>query len=162
MASHKTYTGNEQRRNAGFTLIEVLLVLALVSMIVGLTLFFDVNSYRGDAFHAERNILVVALQSARADALNNINQSRHGVAINPDGYSGYVIFEGNEYASSDSAQRKEIPASYPITLDSTSPNEVVFKQLSGDTTFSGELILLDSLRNTSTTISINNEGKIGY
>ncbi len=147
----------------GFTLIEVLIVLALITMLAGTSLFFDINIYRGDSFRAERNILVVALQTARADALNNINQKRHGVAIYPAGYKGYVVFEGNDFASSDVSTRKEIPASYAVTLDASSPDEVVFWQLSGDSKdFSGEIILIDSLRNASATIAINHEGKIGW
>ena len=162
MVLHKTCIARTSRRGEGFTLIEVLLVLAVISMIVGATLFFDVNGYRGDSFRAERNNLVVALQSARADALNNVNQHKHGVAINPAGYKGYVIFEGDTYASSDVTSRKDIPASYPVTLDVSSPSEVVFSQLSGNANMSGELILLDTLRNASTTIVINYEGKIGF
>ncbi len=162
MALHKTFNDKRVSSTRGFTLIEVLIVLTLITMIAGLSLFFNIDMYRGDSFRAERNILVVALQTARADALNNINQKKHGVAINPTGYEGYVVFEGNNFASSEPNTRKEIPASYGIELDALSPDEVVFSQLSGNANFEGEIILIDPLRNASATIAINNEGKIGW
>jgi prepilin-type N-terminal cleavage/methylation domain-containing protein len=147
--------------SAGFTLIEVLVVMGILVTILGSSLFFDVSNYRGEAFRAERNNLVVALETARADALNNMHQSKHGVAINPGGYAGYVIFEGTSYAVSDPATRTLIPASYTVTLEPPSPSEVVFTQLSGDTGFSGDIVLRDSERNATTSIRINYEGKIG-
>lgn len=162
MALHKTFNDKRVSSTRGFTLIEVLIVLTLITMIAGLSLFFNIDMYRGDSFRAERNILVVALQTARADALNNINQKKHGVAINPDGYAGYVVFEGNDFASSEVNTRKEIPASYGVELDASSPDEVVFSQLSGNANFDGEIILIDPLRNASATIAINHEGKIGW
>jgi len=162
MVSPKTFNDRSIDTVKGFTLIEVLIVLALITVIAGLSLFFNIDMYRGDSFRAERNILVIALQTARADALNNISQMRHGVAINPGGYAGYVIFEGNDYASSEPDTRKEIPASYGVTLDASSPDEVVFTQLSGNANFDGEIILIDTLRNASATIAINHEGKIGW
>lgn len=149
-------------QRAGFTLIEVLVVLSIITMIIGATLIFDVNSFRGEAFRGERAALVVALQTARADALNNINQSKHGVKINPSGYNGYVIFEGNSYVSSDPDLREEIPASYPVTLGLASPDEVIFSQLSGDTNFNGTVVLVDPQRNMTAEIIINHEGKIGW
>ena len=138
------------------------MVLGLVTILLGSTLFFDVTSYRAQSFRAERNNLVVALQTARADSLNNINQSKHGVAINPGGYAGYVLFEGDSFAASNPATRVSIAASYPVTLASTSPQEVVFAQLSGDTGFSGQLLLTDVERQATSAIVINYEGKIGW
>ncbi len=163
MELRKTFIDNEVSGRGGFTLIEVLVVLSLITIVIGSTLFFDINMYRGEAFRAERENLVIALQTARANALNNINQHKHGVAINPGGYEGYVVFEGNDYASSDPTSWKEIPSSYNIDLD---PNpvflkEVVFSQLSGDVSLPGDIKLLDPLRNTFTTITVNHEGKIG-
>lgn len=165
MALRKIFTnsfGGTQRSRSGFTLIEILMVLAIVSMIISATLIFDINSYRGEAFRAERNIVVIALQTARANALNNINQEKHGVKINPSGFNGYVVFEGNDYASSDPLLHDRIPALYTTTLDPGSPSEVVFSQLSGDANFDGEIVLHDPERNMTANIVINHEGKIGW
>ncbi len=161
MVLRKTST-NKLRTHQGFTLIEVIVVLAIITMIIGATLIFDINSFRGEAFRGERNNLVVALQTARADALNNVNQSKHGVKINPSGFSGYVIFEGNSFGSSTPSLREEIATSYPVTISSSSPDEIIFTQLSGDANFDGEVVLIDEERNATTSIVINHEGKIGW
>ncbi len=152
---------NRKNSLTGFTLIEVLVVLGIVTMIIRATLMFDVNSFRGEAFRGERNTLVVALQTARADALNNINQQKHGVKINPSGFKGYVIFEGNTFASSDTSLHNEIPSLYTIELAPGSPDEIVFSQLSGNADFDGEIVLKDPERALTTNIVINHEGKIG-
>lgn len=151
----------------GFTLTELLIVVSIITLLAGLTLFVDLNSYRGDAFRAEVSSFGGALQTARADALNNINQARHGVAIHPDGCDGYVIFEGNDYAAANRALDVCIKASYGgVTISPSS--EVVFDQLSGNaltntgSNYDGVITLTDPNRNMTATISINHEGKISW
>jgi prepilin-type N-terminal cleavage/methylation domain-containing protein len=153
---------NNQKETTGFTLIEVLVVLGIVSVLLSSTLFFNFDTYRGDAFRAEGKILQSLLQTARADAMNNIGQQPHGVALHPDGYNGYVIFEGEDYAHADIHTLVQIPESYHISLSLDSPHEIVFSQLSGDADFQGEIILIDAERQASTSIYINYEGNISY
>src|SRR3989344_6733140 len=156
-------------RNNGFTLIELLIVVGIIAVLLSIFFFTDFNSYRGDAFRAEVSALGGALQRARADAFNNITQARHGVAIHPDGYDGYVIFEcgsGCEnYATIDPARDIRINASYGVTI---APTEVIFNQLSGDAVtstrsqYDGDVTLTDPSRNVTAKISINHEGKISW
>jgi prepilin-type N-terminal cleavage/methylation domain-containing protein len=166
MASPRTSTAKEviglSTKPRGFTLIEVIIVIGIISILGGLSLFIDLNSYRGDAFRAERAALVTALQTARADALNNINENRHGVAIHPSGYNGYIIFEGDSYASSTHLLDEKMESSYSVDISSTSPSEIVFDQLSGNANYDGNIVLIDPARQSSTTISINHEGKISW
>ena len=146
----------------GFTLIEMLIVIGLVGVIATMSLFIDINSFRGDAFRSEVNNLGIALQTARADALNNIDEKSHGVAINPSGYSGYVIFEGNDYSTRDVSKDENMESSYKVTFGLTSPTEVVFEQLSGDANYDGDITIIDPNRNMQALISINHEGKISW
>ncbi len=150
-----------RKYDGGFTLMEILVVLGLVGMIGALSLFTDLNNYRGNAFREEVNILGTALQTARADALNNIDQNRHGVAIHPGGYDGYIIFEGDNYATRITSLDVNIKSSYGITPPAL-PTEIVFDQLSGDANYDGDIVLTDPERNMNATISINHEGKISW
>ncbi len=145
----------------GFTLIETLVVLATLVLVAGLVLFFDLNNYRGSAFRAERSTIITVLESARANALNNIDQASHGVAIHPpDHPDSYVLFEGSSYAASDISTREVIDASYPVTI---TPIEVIFSQLSGNANYDGTIALVDAARNNFTfTISVNREGRIHW
>jgi prepilin-type N-terminal cleavage/methylation domain-containing protein len=146
----------------GFTLMEMLVVIGLVGVIATMSLFIDINSFRGDAFRTEVNSLGIALQTARADALNNVDQKQHGVAINPGGYDGYVIFEGNTYDTRDTSKDEDTKSSYKVMFTPTSPTEIVFEQLSGNANYEGDITLLDPNRNITAVISTNYEGKISW
>jgi prepilin-type N-terminal cleavage/methylation domain-containing protein len=147
---------------SGFTLMEMLIVIGLVAVVASMSLFIDINSYRGDAFRSEVNNLGIALQTARADVLNNIDQEKHGVAINPAGYDGYVVFEGDTYTTRDITKDEETKASYDVTFGSMSPTEIVFEQLSGNANYDGDITIVDPNRNMTALISINHEGKISW
>lgn len=154
---------NIKKSGAGFTLMEVLIVMGIVGIFMAASLFMDMSSYRGDAFRSEEDSLATSLQTARADALNNINQQKHGVAIHPGGYDGYVIFEGETYATRDVSHDEDIKASYNVTFSPATPSEVVFEQLSGNIiSGAGDITLMDSSRNMTATISTNYEGKISW
>lgn len=146
----------------GFTLIEMIIVMGILSLLAAMTLFMEINNYRGDAFRSEVNSLGIGLQTARADALNNINQKQHGVAVHPGGYDGYIIFEGGSYATADHSLDQSTKASYGVSFAPTSPGEIIFDQLSGDANYDGDITLIDPERNMTAVISINHEGKISW
>lgn len=163
MASRKIYILNSVQLKSGFSLIEVLLVLAIVGVLLSGTLFFTNNYYRDTSLQNERQFLMSLLYTARADAMNNIDGLPHGVAFFPAGFSGYVLFSGNDYDSSDILTRKMIPINYPAALAATAPAFITFKQLSGDASYNGEIVLIDTNRaNATTGIITNYAGKIGW
>lgn len=147
---------------AGFTLIEVIIVVAIMGMVLSCSLFFTTNQLKRESLLSQRLLLVTALQTARADAMNNVKQIAHGVVLYPASFDGFVIFSGLDYASSNGMSQRQIPSVYATVLASSSPREIVFSQLSGDANYSGEIILLDNTTNSSTSITINYEGKIGW
>ncbi len=161
MASHKIFTVNREREG-GFTLIELLVVIGIIAVLATLSLFVDLNSFRGDAFRSEVTSLGTALQTARADALNNVDEEKHGVAIHPSGCDGYVIFEGTSSTTANHALDNCVKASYGVNFFPSSPTEIVFDQLSGNTNFDGNITIVDPNRNISTTITINHEGGISW
>jgi prepilin-type N-terminal cleavage/methylation domain-containing protein len=162
----------------GYTLIELLIVVGLVLMLIAIALFTDLHNYLGDAFRGERRMLVTVLQTARADALNNVDQASHGVALHPaDHPQDYVTFEGDDYDASDPSSRRVFIATYPTDIDPSSPSEIVFCQLSGDATrgvaagtacedhanaFEGDITLVDRIRRLTLAVSIDSEGAISW
>ena len=163
MASRKICT-----RKRGFTLIETLIVLGTVAFLISLSLFFDMNSYRGAALRAEESTIVIALQTARADSLNNVHQSPHGVALYPaDHPNSYVIFEGQSYAGRVIERDVVLDAGYFVQLTQTSPLEVDFEQLTGNAmvggaNYDGDIGLVDPARQMNVSIHINHEGGISW
>ena len=146
-------------RSRGFTLTEMLVVIGVIVMFIGVSLVFDINNLRGNAFRAEVKTIITLLQTARADSLNNVDQSAHGRKF----LSGkYVLFEGFSYASSTPEASQTIDSSYSVTLSPASP-EVVFNQLSGDDIgYTGQIVVTDPQRGLSSVIVLNQEGAISW
>ncbi len=160
MASRNHSPHTSTKAVPAFTLIEILVVVGLLVVIGAFTAAIGYDSYRVGALHGEEHTLTSVLQKARAEALNNIGQSPHGVAIFPTTHpSSYVAFEGADYASADHALDEIIDSTYPVTI-ATPPAEVVFEQLSGESNYSGVITITDPVRGISATIFLNSEGRI--
>jgi prepilin-type N-terminal cleavage/methylation domain-containing protein len=159
MALRKTFTA----KNRGFTLVEMLIVIGMIAMLGSVMLFIDLNSYRGDSFRAERSQVVTLLGQARIDALNNVSEEPHGLALYPaDAPGSYVLFAGTSYAASAVSTRQPYKSAYKINIGAGSPSEVVFEQLSGNSNFSGTITLQDPNRDFSYDITLNHEGGISW
>ena len=82
-----------ESREAGFTLMEVLLVIGMFVILAGFGLFVSMETYRGSNYHSDRSLLIAVLERARAEAINNIcsggscaDGAAHGVHIQSDKY----------------------------------------------------------------------------
>lgn len=172
MVLHRTLTqGN--KKTSGFTIIEVLISLALVSLIFSLGMFFSTDLYRGFSVSSERNKVLSILQRVRGQSMSNINQTRHGLRFDDISGIKYIIFECptglgcNEF--SDDYIHYEIDSSYEIGIDSpVLPIDIIFEQISGDcvetTTFDcrEENPLVISGSSNKYEIRINKQGRIDW
>jgi prepilin-type N-terminal cleavage/methylation domain-containing protein len=147
---------NRTKNSAGFTLLELLIVMGLFAIILSFGLAIGFDSFRRDTLKTERTNLVSALQKARSQAVNNIDNNMHGFYF--DG-ANYIVFEGTSFATRDTSRDLFIPRNSTISLSGL-PHGVVFEQLSGDATPAGVIVLEDGI--SSTTISINEEGRIEW
>src|SRR3989344_1210319 len=151
----KTYNQNNivSGRQSGFTLIEMLVTLGLAGIIllIGLPMGFD--AYQRYAFASDKSIFINALQKARIRAASNVAQTEHGIKIGDD---RYIIFRGPSYVGSTTDEI--INKNANLTISGTS--EIVFSQLSGDSSFNGELVISDSFRTAK--INTNSEGGISW
>ncbi len=140
----------------GFTFIEIIMVVAILMMLAGLGFVFGIDFYKTYSIDTERNIVSSILQKARSRAQNNFNQSPHGVYFQSDNY--YVIFQGNSFVARNVAYDQLVPKNQTISVSGIS--EIIFEQLSGDSSVAGDVILNNSRR--ISIISINNEGGINW
>ncbi len=145
--------------NTGFTLVEVILVIGILTMLGGFGLFISMDFYRGYSLRASRNTLVSTLHRARSQSLSNIDQSPHGVRIEK---TQYTIFEGPTYASRSAALDEVIGAEPTVTISasSTLPIDIIFAQLDGSVAASNTVAVGNGVK--TYTISINNEGTIDW
>lgn len=147
----------------GFSLIEVVLVIALVSLCAGYGMFFSMDSYRSHSFYTDRDALVSLLQHARAESMSNIcggtgctGGLQHGAVVESD---RYVLFEGANYSTRDASQDITIERS-PL-MSATGLTEAIFAVGSGDVATTGTIYLSDASHHESD-ISIGSEGQISW
>lgn len=146
------------RRDNGFTLIELIIVLAITTTILGVGFFVSLDAYRQHVFQSERTVLVSVLQKARSRALSNMYQSAHGVCYEEP---NYIIFRGTTCASGLFGN-EEIPSNISLARASRFSNSfptVIFTPLSATTTPTS-IALTDGVRNAS--IDIKYEGTINW
>jgi Tfp pilus assembly protein FimT len=128
--------------------------MAFIAIVGAFTMLVSMDSYRGYTFHTERDVLIAALQHARAQAVGNVclgagctTGKAHGVYIQPD---KFVIFQGSSYATRDTAQDSVIPAATSVLHSGIS--EVVFSELSGNSSTPGTISVSANGRTSDITI----------
>jgi prepilin-type N-terminal cleavage/methylation domain-containing protein len=143
----------------GFTLTEILIVVGLITMIGIIVPIFNSNTLHKESFEAEIEKITDLLFKARHNSQNNINQSKHGVFIQNE---GYTLFEGNSFALSEPQNNIFIKSEYPIQIATTSIVEIIFNESSAEVTNKGEIMVTDKFTNKVVSIKINHEGQIDY
>jgi Tfp pilus assembly protein FimT len=111
----------------GFTLFETLLVLSLASIIGTLTLTNGISYFNRSMAGIDRAELVAAFREARAEAQNSSNY--YGVHVTN---AGFVLFEGESYASRKQINDSTFTFITPEVLSSTSSQDTIFEPLSAD------------------------------
>ncbi|MEK9177138.1 MAG: prepilin-type N-terminal cleavage/methylation domain-containing protein [Patescibacteria group bacterium] len=141
----------------GFTLIEVMIALGLLAVAGAMTVLMGVDSVARSVAIGERDTAVTLLETARTEALANIDEMAHGVHI---GSTEYVVFTtASDYASRDQTKDNPYPRETAVTI--SGPTDVIFSQLSGGVGAGvGTLTFADGAQ--STTIGINAEGRIDW
>lgn len=153
-----TLIGTSLRENrvsgnrSGFTLIELILVVAIIGLLVGLfgsvgTSFLVRNNTQNTT-----NDLVSSLRVAQLNSISGKRDSTWGVKI----ISGQiVVFAGTSYASRITTFDENVSFASPVTI---SPNnaEIVFAKNTGTTTAT-TLTITNNIGETITVL-VNNQG----
>jgi prepilin-type N-terminal cleavage/methylation domain-containing protein len=148
-------SGKKIISQSGFSLLEILVVLGMFVLISGFALVISIDSFRSHNFGSEQELVVGLLQKARSQAMDNIDQTPHGVHFTSSNYS---IFEGPTYTSGI-----DFPVGSGITPSGAT--DVVFAQLSGQVAGANpplKIVLKDNTTGKTFNIFINNEGQINY
>lgn len=136
----KSQTASKDKTNSGFSMIEVLISIAIASIIFLAGYFTNIESFSRELLISEHLTLVSVLQKARNSAMNNIYASVHGVHVEDD---AYVIFRVTPYDVNEPTN-EEIPRNEKVTISGL--DEVIFSQLSGEPDRAGEFNLSDGIR----------------
>jgi len=141
--------------NRGFTVLEIMVAVGLITIIGSLALFVSMDFYRSYNLDTEVETFITLISRARGRAVNNIDAMSHGVYIDEE---NVTLFRGNNYQTRDEELDEIFKRSQAFEVEGL--EEIVFDQLTGETTASGTVTIQGQGR--STTISINNEGRIDW
>lgn len=140
----------------GFTIIELLLVIAIVSVFGAMSWFFGLDMLRSHQLHSQKEQALNLLQIARQKAVSNENEKSYGVRVESN---KLTMFEA-PFGTNPSTDYV-LPITGNVTADSTSlPLDIIFSQLSGNTT--AVSFSLQNSANTNFTVSVNEQGGIDW
>ncbi len=140
----------------GFTLVELLLSVAIMTMLIGLSLpVYETFVRRNDLDLTAQNI-AGAIRRAETYARGAKNDSTWGIEFLS---SGVTIFKGSTYSTRDTSydETVSLPGSVSISGDS----EMIFSKLSGAPDAAGT-VSLSSSTNDTRTIAVNAKGMVSY
>jgi prepilin-type N-terminal cleavage/methylation domain-containing protein len=138
----------------GFSLIEVVIVIAIVAFVASIGTVFSMGSISRSYALSERDLLVALLTQTRAKALANVHESAHSVHI---ATSTYVLYEGTTFASNNPTNR-HVPRVSRTTLSGI--GTVSFSPLYANTATSGVITVVGDTQTYE--VEINSVGMINW
>jgi len=144
------------RTPRGFTLLEVLLSIAMITALAGVSLpLYQSFQVRNDLHVAATT---VAQSFRRAQVLSQASDAdtTWGVKVQS---GSTVVFQGASYAARDTTEDEIFDV--PTTIVPTGLNEVVFAKFTGDPSTTGTVTLTSSTSEVAS-ITINSRGTVTY
>lgn len=161
----------KQRNLDGFTLLELLLVIAILSIIlmsgVSVTYSYFVRTQVDNAI----SVLIETLRRTQTLSRNAVDDSAWGVKINE---RSVILFKANDgdadgnpdsysQASRDESMDREYDLPGEVNIASTGQVEIIFNKLTGEPRIGSLLtIRVDSTSDYSREIKVNQLGAIDY
>ena len=144
------------RRQKGFTLIEMLLSVGIISLLVGISLPIYVSFQTRNDLEVTAQSIVSMLRRAQTYARNGNNDSTWGVAIQA---GNATLFKGGSFAARDNTYDETTAISSATSVSGL--GEVVFAKLSAAPSTTGS-VTLTAGSNDIRTITINGKGMVDY
>lgn len=140
----------------GFTLIEVLLSVAILTILTGLSLPVYESFMRRNDLDITAQQLAASLRRAQTYARSVNHDTVWSVRVQP---TVVTLFQGTDYASRNTAYDESF--SVPSTVTTSGLSEIQFAKLSAAPNTSGT-ITLTSNANATRTITVNAKGMVEY
>lgn len=145
---------NQLKTNTGFTLLEILVVLSIITVLIGVSIGVYGSLRNRSALDVDAQKIVSALRLARNRTLASQNTSSHGVHFETSDDS-FTNFEGSTYNPADPNNKTVFLNSriefLNIQLLGSAPDSI-FSRLSGQTLQDGFIEIADTSDSTETRI----------
>jgi prepilin-type N-terminal cleavage/methylation domain-containing protein len=142
----------------GFTLVEILIVIGLISFFGVMGVIVGIDTYQRYIFRSDVDKVVALLQKARSSAVNNVNKQKYGVYLGDT--SNFILFRGTSYNPSDTFNYKVERSRIATSTNTCTGGQVIFDQLTGNIPANCEIVIAE--RNKVSTTTINMQGGINY
>jgi len=139
----------------GFTLLEILLVIGIISILLVFTVPIGLDFYKSQQLETQTQSIIQALRRAQLKAMAVELDSSFGVYF---GVSNYTLFKGNSYLDLSRDVRYDEIFDLPEIIDLSGLSEVVFSKFEGKPNITGSIVL--SSDSDIKTININQVGRI--
>lgn len=148
---------NRKKSLTGFTLIELMIVVALIIMFSALTLPMSFSFFQEATLKDQVRNIENSLRKAQAMAITGRGDSSAGVKITQ---SECIIFEGESFEKR--REEVDIIIPFPVTLSISGADEIVFQKSTGLLAFppEEEVSITVTFGDSSKEITINSQGKI--
>lgn len=137
----------------GFTILEILIVLGIVSILISLSASPGLDFYRSQQIESKSREIVQNLRRSQMKAMSSESDSSFGIYFTTN---SYTLFKGDNYALRQSGFDEVFEIPSIITLSGLS--EIVFSKLEGEPNVTGDIILTSNSQ--TRTININELGRI--
>lgn len=144
------------RRDNGFTLIEILLSVGIISLLVGASLPVYVSFQTRNDLEVTTQSVVSMLRRAQTYARAGNGDSQWGVAVQA---GSATLFKGAAFTSRDTAYDEIAIISSATSVSGL--GEIVFAKLSAAPSTTGS-ITLSATTNDTRMITINGKGMVNY
>lgn len=144
-------------RQRGFTLLEVLLSVSIITILVGMSLpLYQTFQVRND-LDITAEAIASSLRRAQVYARGVNGDAQWGVEVQS---TAVTLFRGAVFASRDPTYDE--PTSIPASMSVSGLTEVLFSKLTGAPSTTGNIVLTTTNTNDTRTININAEGMVSY
>ncbi len=148
----------KRKGQKGFTLLEIIIVIALIALFSALIAPVGMDFYRSENIERQANLLKKNLELARDQAISGKLDSAWSIKFEEN---KYTIFKGDDWGGRNETYDKEfnIPSSMEIELEGEI-DEITFEKITGGPSYSNNITL--DYGETQRVIKISKEGLIFF